>query len=69
MSLKRHLHRALGNNKITLEDFKTVIIRIEGVLNSRRLFPLAEGVNESQVLTPGYFLIAVPSAQFQKPTS
>ncbi|GFW38313.1 integrase catalytic domain-containing protein [Trichonephila clavipes] len=49
---KHHLYRTLVNSKITFEEFETIIIQIEGILNSRPLVPLSDNINEYEVLTP-----------------
>ncbi|GFW58209.1 integrase catalytic domain-containing protein [Trichonephila clavipes] len=56
-SFKHHLYRTLVNSKITFEEFETIIIRIEGILNSRPLVPLPDNINECEVLTLGHFII------------
>ncbi|GFW98765.1 integrase catalytic domain-containing protein [Trichonephila clavipes] len=56
-SFKHHLYRTLVNSKITFEEFETIIIQIEGILNSRPLVPLSDNINEYEVLTPGHFII------------
>ncbi|GFU39451.1 integrase catalytic domain-containing protein [Trichonephila clavipes] len=59
-SFKHHLYRTLVNSKITFEEFETIIIQIEGILNSRPLVPLSDNINECEVLTPGHFIIGRP---------
>ncbi|GFS66528.1 retrovirus-related Pol polyprotein from transposon RE1 [Trichonephila clavipes] len=41
-SFKFYLKRAVGNLKMTLEEFLTIITQIEGILNSRPITPLSE---------------------------
>ncbi|GFT76162.1 integrase catalytic domain-containing protein [Trichonephila clavipes] len=66
-SFKPHLYRTLVNSKITFEEFETVIIQIEGILNSRPLVPLSDNINEYEVLTPGHFIIGRPISAIPEP--
>ncbi|GFX37459.1 integrase catalytic domain-containing protein [Trichonephila clavipes] len=59
-SFKFYLKRAVGNLKMTLEEFSTIITQIEGILNSRPITPLSEDIDDLEVLTPGHFLIGRP---------
>ncbi|GFX89181.1 uncharacterized protein TNCV_20771 [Trichonephila clavipes] len=59
-SFKFYLKRAVGNLKMTLEEFLTIITQIEGILNSRPITPLSEDIDDLEVLTPGHFLIGRP---------
>ncbi|GFY15483.1 uncharacterized protein TNCV_1572941 [Trichonephila clavipes] len=59
-SFKFYLKRAVGNPKMTLEEFLTIITQIEGILNSRPITPLSEDIDDLEVLTPGHFLIGRP---------
>lgn len=56
-SSKFHLKRVLGGANLTFEDFYTVLVQIEGVLNSRPLTPLSTNPNDFDALTPSHFLI------------
>ncbi|GFW38480.1 integrase catalytic domain-containing protein [Trichonephila clavipes] len=66
-SFKHHLYRTLVNSKITFEEFETIIIQIEGILNSRPLVPLSDNINENEVLTPGHFIIGRPISAIPEP--
>ncbi|GFW44991.1 integrase catalytic domain-containing protein [Trichonephila clavipes] len=66
-SFKHHLYRTLVNSKITFEEFETIIIQIEGILNSRPLVPLSDNINEYEVLTPGLFIIGRPINAIPEP--
>ncbi|GFS79957.1 integrase catalytic domain-containing protein [Trichonephila clavipes] len=66
-SFKHHLYRTLVNSKITFEEFETIIIQIEGILNSRPLVPLSDNINGYEVLTPGHFIIGRPISAIPEP--
>lgn len=53
-SMKSHLRRITGSRKLTYEEFSTLLVEIEIVLNSRPMIPLSSDLD---VLTPGHFLI------------
>ena len=59
-SAKFHLKHAIGNQILTYEEFYTLIIRIEGILNSRPITPLSPDPHDLCALTPGHFLIGQP---------
>ncbi|GFS70161.1 integrase catalytic domain-containing protein [Trichonephila clavipes] len=59
-SVKHHLKRAIGNLHFTFEEFETIMIQVEGILNSRSLTPLSSDADNFDVLTPGHFLIGRP---------
>ncbi|GFV32187.1 DUF5641 domain-containing protein [Trichonephila clavipes] len=40
-AVKYHLRRVMGNLRFTYEEFLTILNQIEGVLNSRPLYPLS----------------------------
>ncbi|XP_055527962.1 uncharacterized protein LOC129720506 [Wyeomyia smithii] len=55
-SAKHHLLRVLGENPIAFEDFNTLLIQVEGYLNSRPLTPLSDAPSDMEAPTPGHFL-------------
>ncbi|GBM17928.1 hypothetical protein AVEN_111081-1 [Araneus ventricosus] len=56
-SAKYHLKRIVGRSNLTYEEFLTVCIQIEGILNSRPLCPLSSSADDLNALTPAHFLI------------
>lgn len=74
-SIKYHLVRVLGSSIPTYEEMYTLIVQIEGILNSRPLIPASTDPSDLGVLTPAHFLIgdslaAIPEpVQEEKPTN
>ncbi|VEN50686.1 unnamed protein product [Callosobruchus maculatus] len=59
-STKFHLKRVLINNNVTYEEFSTLVVQIEGILNSRPLVALSNDPNDLSSITPAHFLIGRP---------
>lgn len=66
-STKFHLRRVLGNTQLNYEDFQTLLIQIESVLNSRPLCPLSTDPSDLNSLTCGHFLIGKPLIALPEP--
>ena len=68
--VKRCLKKVIGNAHITYEELETVVIEIEGVLNSRPLAYLYDDISE-EPLTPSTLVIGhrlLTQSQFQNVT-
>lgn len=56
-SFKHHLRRMIGASTPTIEEFNTLLCKIEACLNSRPIAPLNDDPECYDSLTPGHFLI------------
>ncbi|GFX53393.1 integrase catalytic domain-containing protein [Trichonephila clavipes] len=68
-SLKYHLKRVICNSILSHEEFLTLVVQIEAVLNSRPICPLSNNPNDVETLTPSNFLVesslvAVPDPDY-----
>lgn len=54
---KHHLYRVIGSTLFTCEQFNTIVIKIEAILNSRPLTSLSSDPCDLNALTSAYFLI------------
>lgn len=66
-STKHHLKRALINRNVTFEELNTLIIQVEGILNSRPLFAMSNDPNDLNSITPSHFLIGRATTHLPEP--
>ncbi|XP_076301772.1 uncharacterized protein LOC143219847, partial [Lasioglossum baleicum] len=66
-SVKLHLKRVIGEQRLTFEEFSTILAQIEAVLNSRPLHPMSSDPSDLNPLTPGHFLIGDALTSFPQP--
>jgi hypothetical protein len=55
-STKFHLKRILGSRVLNYEQFYTVLVEIEQILNSRPLVQMSNDIEDFSYLTPGHFI-------------
>ncbi|GFW01729.1 integrase catalytic domain-containing protein [Trichonephila clavipes] len=67
-AVKYHLRRAMGNLRFTYQEFLTTLNQIEGVLNSRPIYPLSCDPDDFDALTPGHFLVGRPITAIAEPS-
>ncbi|XP_072403050.1 uncharacterized protein [Diabrotica undecimpunctata] len=66
-SMKVHLRRTMKNNLLIFEEFQTLLVQVESVLNSRPLSPLSSNPNDFNPITPAHFLIGRPFTSLPEP--
>lgn len=66
-SAKFHIKRIIGCDQLTYEQFNTLIVQVEGILNSRPLVALSQDPSGLGYLTTGHFLIETPITSFSEP--
>lgn len=59
-SLKHHLKRVVGEQKLTYEEYTTLLSQLEACLNSRPLCSLTDDPEDLNFLTPAHFLASGP---------
>ncbi|XP_071057602.1 uncharacterized protein [Onthophagus taurus] len=66
--VKSHLKKIIGFTTLTYEEFVTVLVQIEAVMNSRPLCAVSNDPLNYDVLTPGHFLIGSSLAVVPEPS-
>ncbi|GFU31974.1 integrase catalytic domain-containing protein [Trichonephila clavipes] len=66
-TLKYHLKREIGNSILSHEEFLTLVVQIEAILNSRPICPLSNDPNDVETLTPAHFLVVSSLAAVPDP--
>lgn len=66
-SVKTLLKRHLCTTKLTYELLYTLLVQIEGILNSRPLCPITDIPNDITCLTPSHFIIGTPITDLPEP--
>ncbi|XP_053597998.1 uncharacterized protein LOC128668657 [Microplitis demolitor] len=67
-SVKQHLAKINSDKLLTYEDYTTLLIQIEAVLNSRPLSALSEDPDDLTALTPGHFIRGAPLTTIPEPS-
>ena len=67
-SAKSHLKRIIVAQKLTYEEFSTLVNQIESTLNSCPLTPLSGQPEDLDVLTPGHFLVGSSLSSIPEPS-
>lgn len=67
-SVKKHLYSVIGKELLTYEELNTLIIQIEGILNSRPMTAMSTNPEDLKALTPAHFLIGGPITALPEPS-
>lgn len=68
-STKKHLQKVIGNQNLTFEEYATLLVQVEAVVNSRPLTPLNDDPDDLNALTPAHFLIGKPLITLAEPSN
>ncbi|XP_022911330.1 uncharacterized protein [Onthophagus taurus] len=67
-SVKTHFKKMIGSSTLTYEEFSTLLIQIEAILNSRPLCSLHDDPDNFEALTPAHFLVGGALAIIPEPS-
>lgn len=56
-SVKTQLVKTIGNKSLTFEELTTILVQIEGILNSRPMCSVSNDPNSYIALTPAHFIL------------
>jgi hypothetical protein len=59
-SVKGILYKVVNKSFFTYEEMNTLLVQIEGLLNSRPLAPVSDDISSIECLTPAHFLVGHP---------
>lgn len=68
-SAKKHLLRVIGEQRLTFEEYCTVLTQVEACLNSRPMGRMSDDPGDLKVLTPAHFIIGEPINLFPDDTN
>jgi len=68
-SVKFHLKRIVRDTLLTYEEFNTLLIQIEAILNSRPLTSCTDDPEDLNVLTPSHFIMECAPTTIPKPST
>lgn len=67
-SVKTHLTRVIGKTSLSYEEMYTMLVQIEGILNSRPLTPISSDPKDLAFLTPFHFLTGDTATSIAEPS-